>query len=72
MNNELPQGSVLVPILFNLYIHSVPNTEEFKFQSTDDIAHQSRDLKDGNVILTKDLKLMNTYFRKWRLKLNPL
>jgi len=43
------------------------------FQFADDIAIalQCKDLKDGSAILTKDLELMNTYFRKWRLKPNP-
>jgi hypothetical protein len=43
-----------------------------KFQFANDIviAYQSKNLNDG-VSLTNDLEVMNIYFRKWRLKLNP-
>lgn len=50
-------------------MHDVPKTEELKFQLfTDDIAiaYQNKNLKDGNVILTKDLELINNYFRELR------
>ncbi|VVC38892.1 Reverse transcriptase domain [Cinara cedri] len=49
-------------------------TEGLKFQFADDIAiaFQCKDLKDGSAILTKDLELMKTYFRNWRLKPNPI
>lgn len=48
-------------------------TEGLRFQFVDDIAiaFQCKDLKDSNAILTKDLNLINTYFRNWRLKPNP-
>ncbi|CAK1602282.1 unnamed protein product [Parnassius mnemosyne] len=38
LNNGLPQGSVLAPLLFNLYLHDIPETQSRKFMYADDIA----------------------------------
>lgn len=38
MNDGLPQGSVLAPTLFNLYMSDLPKTEGIIFQFADDIA----------------------------------
>lgn len=73
MNDGLPQGSVLAPTLFNLYMSDLPKMEGTVFQFADDIAnaYQSTEMVDGERVLTKDLTTLNTYFQRWRLKLNP-
>jgi hypothetical protein len=73
MNDGLPQGSVLAPTLFNLYMSDLPKTEGTVFQFADDIAivYQSLEMVDGERVLTKNLTTLNTYFQRWRLKLNP-
>lgn len=73
-NNGLPQGSVLAPVLFNLYLHDIPKTKGLEFQYADDIAivHQSRELKDSSNTLNEDLATLSDYSYKWRLKPNPM
>jgi hypothetical protein len=43
LNNSLPQGSVLTPILFNLYMSDLPSSSLNLFQCAEDIAltHQA-------------------------------
>jgi hypothetical protein len=69
LNNGLPQGSVLAPLLFNLYISDLPETTSRKFGYADDwtLAFQHRRFDVGESTLTSDLEGLGQYFRKWRL-----
>lgn len=73
IRNGLPQGSVLAPILFNLYTSDMPATNSRKFCYADDtaIATQSRLLEDGEETLTTDLENLGRYYKQWRLCPNP-
>ncbi|KAI5730977.1 hypothetical protein M8J77_002861 [Diaphorina citri] len=73
LNNGLAQGSVLAPLLFALYIADIPETKSHKFGYADDwaLATSSSDVEETEEILTEDLHVLSTYFRKWRLKPNP-
>ncbi|ERL88416.1 hypothetical protein D910_05802 [Dendroctonus ponderosae] len=55
LNNALPQGSVLAPLLFNLYISDLPET-------------RAKGLGLTETTLSEDLASLCTYFKKWRLK----
>lgn len=72
LNNSLPQGSVLAPILFNLYTSDLLNIIFKKFIYADDIyVCKEKQLKNCETTLNKDLKTLETYFIQWRLQLNP-
>lgn len=72
LNNGLPQGSVLAPTLFNLYISDLPQTRSKKFGYADDLALAacSKTIDEASNILTEDLSMMSNYFADWRLTPN--
>ena len=73
LKDGLPQGSVLAPLLFNIYTADLPHTLSRKFIYADDIAlaTQDRDLARTEATLTQDLSALKTYFTKWKLNPNP-
>lgn len=74
LNNGLPQGSVLAPILFNLYLSDIPNTSSEKFIYADDIAlaFPHSDFEIIEKTLSTDLKILKNYFHEWRLCPSPI
>ncbi|KAL4135432.1 hypothetical protein QTP88_007041 [Uroleucon formosanum] len=72
LNNGLPEGSVLAPTLFNLYISDLPSTISRKFAYGDDItvATQHEKFENNEAILNQDLEKLRKYFKQWRLKPN--
>jgi hypothetical protein len=72
LKNGVPQGSVLAPILFNIYTADLPSTDSKKYIYADDIALMTTNkaFPPIEATLSDDLDSMSTYFDNWRLKLN--
>ncbi|KAJ4928398.1 hypothetical protein JOQ06_016190 [Pogonophryne albipinna] len=72
LRNGVSQGSVLSPMLFNIYVHDLPDTTSRKYGYADDLAIMLRRptwkaMEDG---LNDDLGTLVAYFQRWRLQLN--
>lgn len=73
-NNGLAQGSVLAPILFNLYTNDQPtpeNTEHFLYADDLAITAQGRCFEDVEIKLELALGTMLDYYQANSLKPNP-
>ncbi len=68
--NALPQGSVLAPTLFNLYINDLPATTCRKLIYADDIclAHQACKIEDLNTTINTDIAKISEFCKRWRLQ----
>ena len=72
LKNAVPQGSVLAPLLFNIYTHDLPSMISRKFAYADDLAllHFSGNWKDLEGTLNQDMSTLSAYLQTWRLKLS--
>ena len=72
LKNGVPQGSVLVSLLFNIYTYDLPSMISKKFAYADDLAllHSSGNWKDLEGTLSQDMSTLSAYLQTWRLKLS--
>ena len=72
----VPQGSVLSPLLFLIYVNDLPkphHRQNSKSQFADDTAlwAASRNVHIAAKLLKKDLRKLAKWCANWRIKLNP-
>ena len=72
LNNGIPQGSFLAPMLFNIYLSDIPQTTSRQYGYADDLALFFSDRRWSTVeeVLSKDTAKIANYLLKWRLKLS--
>jgi len=72
LKNGVPQGSVLVPLLFNIYISDLPTTICRKCAYADDLAimHADGDWQAVEGALSKDMARLGEYLQTLKLKLS--
>ena len=72
LKNGVPQGSVLAPLLFNIYVYDLPSTVSRRYAYADDLAllYSSVEWKDLEGVLSQDMTTISTYLQTWRLQLS--
>ena len=74
LKNGIPQGSVLAPLLFNIYTSDLPATTSRKYAYADDLAimHADGDWLAVEGALSKDMATLGEYLQTWKLKLSTM
>ena len=70
LKNGVPQGSVLAPLLFNIYIYDLLSKTSRKYDYADDLAvlYSSGDWNVLERSLSENMTTLSGYLQTWRLK----
>lgn len=74
LNAGLPQGAVLSPMLFNIMLYDLPQSDQVKILSyADDITISSRasNIQDAHNKMQHCLNRITAWLDKWKFMLNP-
>ena len=73
VTSGIPQGSVLGPILFVMYINDLPASvqSEIRLFADDTKLFTRSDLEGATETLQKDLDLLQNWSEKWLLRFHP-
>lgn len=73
INAGVPQGSILGPVLFNIFVHDIPvpeNSTLAMFADDTAIITQNEDLRAALTQLQDSINSLQRWFNKWRIILN--
>ena len=75
LNAGVPQGSVLGPLLFLIYINNIADNLTGKarlFADDTSLSYSSSDLAEIEIVLNDDLEKLKVWANKWLIMFNPL